>query len=321
MALPSSGEIKISDILSEGGVSTSLANASLGGLENQSYFAINTGNPSSNYPDGSAPASISEWYSYDHNFSSYTNTHYYEMVRGQALRSSTSSSPFNLSGSQDLSVSLWVNKNSTVANEVIWDLATSTSTANRFFLQYQYSLNRLIVRYRTGSSNYDRQYALHDNNSVTGTGTNSNTKWSNSNQGNVNSDGACLLTVTYDASQSNSQNGLKLYWNDAELTTQAANASNSRSTSAVKQFTLGNNNHNATTTAGGFNGTLDEVKIYSAVLTPAQVSTIYNSGNPVNAANSYSTNLITEYDFDGNARDSAGLFGTTNVDSGSRATY
>ena len=321
MALPSSGQIRISDILSEAGLSTSLANASLGNLENQNLFTINTQNPTANYPDGSAPSAISEWYSYDHNLSLYTNTHYYEMVRGNALRSSTSSSPFNLSGTQDLSVSLWVNKGVTAANEVIWDMATSTSTANRFFLQYHYNFNRLIVRHRTGSSNYDRQFALHDNNSVTGTGTNSNTKWSSSNQGNVNSDGWGMLTVTYDASQSNSQNGIKLYWNTTEITTQATNASNSRSTSAVKQFTIGNNNHNATTTSGGFSGSIDEVKIYSSVLTPAQISTIYNSGDPVNAANSYSTNLITEYDFDSNVRDSAGLFGTTNVNSGARSTY
>lgn len=321
MALPSSGEIKISDILSEAGLSTTLANASLGDLENQALFAINTGNPSSNYPDGSAPASISEWYGYDHNLSSYTNTHYYEMVRGQGLRSTTTSSPFALSGSQDLSVSVWVSKSTTVANEVIWDMTNSTSTANRFFLQYHYSLNRFVVRHRTGSSNYDRQYALHDNNSVIGCGTNSNTKWSSSNQGNVNSDGAVLLTVTYDASQSNSQNGIKLYWNATEITNQATNASGTRSSSDVKQLTLGNNNHNATTTAGGFSGTLDEFKIYSAVLTPAQIATIYNSGAPANAANTYSTNLITEYDFDTNTRDSAGLFGTTNTDSGARASY
>ena len=321
MALPSSGEIKISDILSEAGLSTTLANASLGDLENQALFTINTGNSSSNYPDGSAPAAISEWYSYDHNLSAYTNTHYYEMDRGQALKSTTTSSPFNLSGSQDLSISLWVTKGATVNNEVIWDMTNSTSTANRFFLQYQYSLNRFVVRHRTGSSNYDRQYSLHDNNSVIGCGTNSGTKWSNTNKGNVNAQGACLLTVTYDASQSNSANGIKLYWNATEVTTQSVANSGSRSTSAVKQITLGNNNHNPTTTAGGFNGNLDEVKIYSSVLTPAQVSTIYNSGDPVDATNSYSTNLITEYDFDGNVRDSAGLFGTTANNTGTRATY
>tara|TARA_R110002049_G_scaffold50744_3_gene144294 strand:- start:589 stop:1554 length:966 start_codon:yes stop_codon:yes gene_type:complete len=321
MALQSSGEIKISDILSEAGLSTTLANASLGDLENQALFTINTGNSSSNYPDGSAPAAISEWYSYDHNLSAYTNTHYYEMDRGQALKSTTTSSPFNLSGSQDLSISLWVTKGATVNNEVIWDMTNSTSTANRFFLQYQYSLNRFVVRHRTGSSNYDRQYSLHDNNSVIGCGTNSGTKWSNTNKGNVNAQGACLLTVTYDASQSNSANGIKLYWNATEVTTQSVANSGSRSTSAVKQITLGNNNHNPTTTAGGFNGNLDEVKIYSSVLTPAQISTIYNSGDPVDATNSYSTNLITEYDFDGNVRDSAGLFGTTANNTGTRATY
>jgi len=321
MALQSSGQIKISDILSEAGLSTTLADASLGDLENQALFTINTGNSPSNYPDGSAPASISEWYSYDHNLSAYTNTHYYEIDRGQALKSTTTSSPFNLSGSQDLSISLWVSKGATVNNEVIWDMANSTSTANRFFIQYSYSLNRFVIRHRTSSVNYDRQFALHDNNSSIGCGTSSGTKWSNTNKGNVNAQGACLITVTYDASESNATNGIKLYWNATEVTTQAAANSGSRSTSAVNQFTLGNNNHNPTTTAGGFNGTFDEVKIYSSVLTPAQVSTIYNSGDPVNADNSYSTNLITEFDFDGNVRDSAGDFETTANNTGTRASY
>ncbi len=319
MALPSSGEIKLSDIASELGLAAG-SPITMDSAESGTYATINT--VSASFPSDTRPCFISEWYSYDHNAAAaYTNTDYYEIARGQALKSTTTSSPFALSGSQDLSVSVWINKSATAAIEVLWDMANSTSTANRFFLQYHYSLNRFVVRHRTGSSNYDRQYALHDNNSVIGCGTSSGTKWSNSNQGNVNSDGAVLLTVTYDASQSNSSNGIKLYWNATEITTQASNASNTRSSSDVKQLTLGNNNHNPTTTSGGFNGSMDEVKIYSSVLTPAQISTIYNSGNPVNAANSYSTNLITEYDFDTNVRDSAGLFGTTANDSGSRASY
>ena len=130
-----------------------------------------------------------------------------------------------------------------------------------------------------------------------------------------------MLTVTYDASQSNSSNGIKLYWNATELTTQAVNNSGSRSTSAVNAFTIGNNNHNSTTTAGGLNANIDEVKIFTNVLSSSNVTSLYNSGVVANAANSYSTGLLTEYSFDSDTTDSANVFNITHIDTGARTSY
>lgn len=62
MALQSSGQISLSNIASEMGVS--LSNVSLG---TQSTTGINQN--SAVYPDGSQPHSISEFYGYDHNAS------------------------------------------------------------------------------------------------------------------------------------------------------------------------------------------------------------------------------------------------------------
>lgn len=319
MALPASGEIKLSDI----GAEFSAANnaLSLGGLEGGIYGAINTA--SSSYPNGAQPNQFSEWYSYDHSASSYTNSHYAAFTRGDAIKVQAFVAPFQLSGSQDLSVSIWVRKGATVANEVLWDIsANSSGTTDRFFLQYHYSLNRFIVRHRTNSTNYDRQYALHDNNGTTGTGTNSGTKWSSSNRGNVNGDNWNMLTVTYDASQSNSQNGIKLYWNATEISTQAANASGSRTTKNPTQLTFGNNNHNPTTTAGGYSGDMDEMKIFTSVLSASDVASLYNSGVVADAANSYSTGLRTEFTIDTSLTlDSNGDYATVIQNSATRTAY
>ena len=319
MPLTTSGQISLDDIQVELGRAAG-SEVKLGAASEGDYAAINT--QAGAFPDGSAPHAISEWYEYDHGAASYTNSHYYAMTRGNALRRSATSSPFSLSASQDLTVSMWVKQKATTANEIMWDLSnTSSNSANRFFLQYHKSLNRLVVRHRTSGVNYDRQWALHSNNSVTGTGTNSSVAWSDTNRGNVNADGWGMLTVVYDASQVNSLNGLKLYWNATEVASSAANNSGTRSTSAVNDFTIGNNNHNATTTGGGMNANVDELKIFTSALSAANVTALYNSGVVANAANSYSTGLLTEYSFDSNTEDSASVFPTSQRDTGTRTAY
>lgn len=318
MALQSSGQIKFSELNTELG-RTSTNKIGLGAAEGGTYAAINSASTAK--PNGSTPNAISEWFSYDHSASSNANDFYYDMSY-DALRRSAVSSPFNLSGSQDLSVSFWVKQSATTANEIMWDISnTSSNSANRFFLQYHKSLNRLVARYRTSSTNYDRQWALHSNNSVTGTGTNSSTAWSSSNRGNANADGWTMLTVTYDASQSNSANGLKLYWNATEVTSQASNNSGSRSTSAVNDITIGNNNHNSTTTSGGMNASIDELKIFDSVLSSSNITALYNSGVPANADATYSTNLLTEFTWETNSQDSANLFNIQQRDTGTRTAY
>lgn len=77
MAVPSSGEIKLSGIWNEFDSNDytddgfgSDENISLKELSTGIIDTINTQNDSSDRPDGSAPHSMSEFYSYDHDFSS-----------------------------------------------------------------------------------------------------------------------------------------------------------------------------------------------------------------------------------------------------------
>jgi len=67
MALQSSGTIKMSEINTELGRS-STATISLDSAESGTYATINTA--SSSYPNDARPASMSEWYSYDHSAAS-----------------------------------------------------------------------------------------------------------------------------------------------------------------------------------------------------------------------------------------------------------
>lgn len=66
MALQSSGTIKISEINTELGRTSTTANTSLEDLSDGTYATINTANPSADRPDGSAPHAMSEFYSYNH---------------------------------------------------------------------------------------------------------------------------------------------------------------------------------------------------------------------------------------------------------------
>ena len=106
MALQSSGQISISDIKTELGTSSS-SNLNLKGLETGTFGTINTG--SASYPNGSAPYAMSEWYSYDHSASSWSNSYAldYDGVNDY-VRGSLSSHP-----SQEFSISMWVRNDET----------------------------------------------------------------------------------------------------------------------------------------------------------------------------------------------------------------
>ena len=67
MTLTSSGQIKMSEINTELGRTSTTANTSLEDLSDGTYATINTSNPSADRPDGSAPHAMSEFYSYNHN--------------------------------------------------------------------------------------------------------------------------------------------------------------------------------------------------------------------------------------------------------------
>ena len=274
MALPSSGQLSLEDIRAELGAGTS--NVSLRSLSSTAGFTV--------------PDAISEFYGY----SAYSNGYYYindgtdDYIQG--LWEGQSSLANN-----DWSISFWVRQEQTTAvSQHFWDFnangtVNSGNTDNRIFLQYNASLNRFVARIRTNSTNFDRQWALHDNNSVTGTGATSANKWTDSNRGNTNALGFTHITVTYDASQSTATAALKIYWNGSELTSQAAAASGTRTNNTTSYLALCGAQHN--TTSGLANVHFDEWAFYNDLLTSGEVSALYNSGTIVSPHTINTTNL------------------------------
>jgi hypothetical protein len=293
MALPSSGPISISEVLTELGLDSQQPDTRLRALESGDYEAIN--NNSSNKPNGSSPHALSEWYSYDHSASpAYSNDYYYtndgvnDYIKGAW-------SGYTTLHNVDWSISFWVRQNqSSGASQQLWDWnANSTlnsgNTNNRLFFTYNNNFNRFIVRLRTNSTNFDRQWGLHDNNSATGTGTNSGVKWTSSNRGNVNSDGFCHIAITFDGSQSSAANAFKIYWNGSELTSQAVANSGTKTSTTFASLSIGAAQHN--TTSGNSNVDIDEWAFYKDILTSSEVSTLYNSGTIVSPHTLLTNNL------------------------------
>lgn len=300
MALQSSGQISITNIKTE------LGNTS-GSLTTLSTAAGKT-----------APHAMSEFYGY----SSYTNSYYYanDGTNDYITGYKTGNTPFDINTTQDLSFNFWVRiKSGTKNNETLWNFgSTNTDGNNRIFMQYIASSNRLLCRVRTNSVNFDRQYGLHDNSSATGI-TNSSTGWTTGQRGNVNSDNFCMLTLTYDASQTNAANAFKLYWNGSELTSQAAANSGTRTAVRADYFRFCENIH-TTASAGNANVDIDEFKIYTDILTASEISTLYNSGTITDSSQTHSSSLLTEWTFDDDEHDSSGLYDSQIV-GGSRTAY
>ena len=299
MALPSSGQISFSDIgqeiLGDPAAEISITTAVEGG-----YGEINQ--DSASFPNNEQPHAISEWYGYDHDAAAaYSNTRYYQNDgTGDYIDCTTTSAPFNLNTTQDLSFSVWLRHTGSKANQQIWNFSnTNANGNNRIMLTYSANLNRFVARYRSNSVNFDRQFALHDNSGATGI-SNSSNGWSSSSRGTVNSDNFCMVTITYDASQTNASNAFKAYWNNSELSTQAAANSGTRSDlGGATKGRIGEQVHQ-TNSAGNATLDYDELKIYNKVLSSSEVTTLYNSGTIADSTQTVSSGLITEWTFDDN---------------------
>ena len=302
MALVSSGQLSLSDIANEQGVS--LSNVSLGSMSDTAGF--------------SEPDAVSDFYGY----ASYTNSHYYsnDGSNDYITGGKVSSTPFDINTTQDMSFSFWVRiKSSSKNTETLWNFgSTQANGNNRIFMQYIANSNRLLCRIRTNSVNFDRQFGLHDNSSATGI-TSSSTGWTTGQRGNVNSDNFCMLTLTYDASQTNAANAFKLYWNASELTSQAVANSGTRTATRADFFRFCENIH-TTASAGNANVDIDEFKVYTDVLSSSEISTLYNSGTIADSSQTHSSSLLTEWTFDSDEHDSAALYDTSIV-GGSRTAY
>lgn len=304
MALQTSGQISISDIKTELGSSS-------GSLTALSVAASKT-----------APHGMKEFYGFSAG-PAYNNTRYYQNDgTGDYIDCSTSTAPFNINTTQDLSFSLWVRQTGNKQNQNIFNFGnTNADGNNRIVLSYSANLNRIIFRYRSNSVNFDRQWALHGGTNGTVSGvTSSSTGWTSSSRGNVNSDGFCLITVTYDASESTPSNAMKLYWNSSEMPNTANSNSGTRTAMAATKGRIGENLHR-TDAAGNATLDYDEIKIFDKVLSASEVTSLYNSGSIADSTQTVSSGLITEWTFDDNTADDSNSKYTCSIVNGVISSY
>ena len=205
------------------------------------------------------------------------NTGYYVNDGVNDYISGAWSRSYNLTNN-DWTMVCWVKTDqSTKANGIFWSFGASTpSSANRVYLQYNSTFNRLVVNLRTNSQNFIRAYALHDNSTQTGI-TNSTTGWTTGQRGNTNSEGWTMLTVTYDASQSTPTAAFKIYWNTSELTVQASAPNQGRTAFTPGTMTLMDLS-DSPPTSNNAEFSIDEWKYFEYNLSSANISTLYNSG-------------------------------------------
>lgn len=226
----------------------------------------------------------------------------------------TASAPFDIDSTQDLSIVFWVRlTSSNLQNFLFWNFGnTGANKDNRILLTYSSTLNRMVARVRSLGVNFDNQWALHDNSGVTGI-TNSATGWTTAQRGNTNADGWTMITITYDASEAAGADAFSMYWNENALPISASSASGTRTAMAATHGRIGEN-LDETDSQGNVLADMDEIKIYNKVLTPSEISTIYNSGTILNAASTVESGLITEWSFDdGTGNDREGVYTCTLV--------
>lgn len=260
MPLQSSGQISISDIKAELGSSSN----SLRTLSADAGF--------------STPDAMSEFYGYSHGGATEVNDYYWDFAEDENGTRYIANNP-GTRHSDHFSFSMWVRPSwaSTDTNVMLFDIVQDSS--NRFFLIFDYGLNRFVWRYRSGGSNFDRQWNLTGGNS---TATGLGTTWKAANRGLRNSYDFVHLAGSYDGSQTNASNAFKIYWNAVEMTTQAVANSNAKQDFVKESLYIDVNGANSNADR---DAEFDNVAFWkNRILSATDIQALYNNGVPATAA-------------------------------------
>lgn len=258
MALQSSGPISLSDIATEQGISTT--NMSLRSMSNTAGFAT--------------PDAITEFYGYSAGVS---NTNYWEFSNaGEGLVFQRAAGT-TLSTGVDMCVSFWFRPEwgATDVNAMLYEFTNSaTAVTDRFFLLYDYGLNRLVARLRTNSGNSrGTHWNLNSNSSQTGI---SSGAWHSGNVGNVNSDGLAHIVITYDSSASTGQAAFDCYWNGVKMPNKITNLTTTIFNYQISHLAI---NRPPSSTGSARESQYDNFAFFhNKMLSQSEITALYNSG-------------------------------------------
>ena len=347
MAVPSSGAISLASIWNEfdndnysGNQHGSGEDISLKELSRGEVDTVNTGNASSDRPDGSTPHAMSEFYSYDHDISNYdASTYarldgvddYFYINNVPAAMYDDYSDPWSMtiwikplwpgtaSAYQPEYMNISSDSWSTVRHlQRLFYMATTGGGSNR---------NRHVGQKYTAWGNDATLYRAvttggtgHDNNSTVGTGTSSGTagQQDTNNRGNVNSNGFAFHAITWGTDHNNYSGG-RYYYNATNLYQSGVNyqtgeTSGTQVTNDTRDLTIGQrryDNAQLPTISWALMGVKDAC-YWDKQLSASEVSTLYNSGTMHDVSQvSFSSNLMgfwpltsatTTSDLSGNGR-------------------
>ena len=273
MAVPSSGVISLAGIRAELATNTYNASAtttaSLEDLSDGTTADINTANASGDRPDGNAPHAMSEFYAYDHDLSSFNDNISFDLDGANDYLEGAGNLANAISVSTG-SISTWIKIDSTSANGLIWAINTEEGSTDQIFLLYHNGVGKVRANFKGGNTSnlVDSSSGLENDNT-----------WHH-------------FVITWKAQAKTSGNEIKMYEDGSLQDTDAIGTVFSGSPAI---FGFG---RNAIQNFGqNFNGHLNDMAIFSDVLTSSEVSAIYNSGAPKDESSH--SGLISYYTLEG----------------------
>jgi|TARA_R110000822_G_scaffold49268_1_gene129181 hypothetical protein len=259
MAVPSSGAISLAGIRAELATNTYNASAttitSLEDISGGGVATINTANASNDRPDGSAPHAMSEFYAYDHDLSSFTDNISFDFDGANDYLDATGDLPAANALETTGTVSMWVKLDSMSANGLMWQITAEEGTDNQLFILYNNAAGVIRGNVKLGGT---------ANLADSGTGLEGDDTWHH-------------IVMTWNSgTKTSALNVVKLYV-DGSQTDSDAIGNTWSDESPPARMTFGRNSINNT---AFFNGHMNDIAIFSDVLSDSEVTSIYNSGAP-----------------------------------------
>ena len=258
MAIPSSGTLSLAGIRAElttntynasATVSTSLQEASTG-----SYGTINTANASADRPNGSVPHGMSEFYAYDHDLSSFADDISFDFDGSNDYLEAPNGLAQAISVTQG-SMSAWVKIDSVAANGLIFQVTGEEGANDQIFLLFNNAAGKIRGAWKGSGTSY----TVDSSAGLEGDG-----NWHH-------------FVMTWKSRDTTSSNNVVKLYEDGSL--QASNTIGSTvwgQTPAIAGFGRNSIQNFGT----NFNGHINDIAVFSDILTATEVATIYNSGSP-----------------------------------------
>ena len=276
MAVPSSGAISLAGIRAELATNTYNASAttasSLEDCSDGTVATINTGNAANDRPDGNTPHAMSEFYAYDHDVSSFSDSISFDFDGTNDYLSATGDLPASDALETIGSVSMWVKLDAMSANGILWQITAEAGAEDQLFILWNNDAG--VIRGNVKLSG-------NANTVDSGSGLEGDDTWHH------------VVMTWGSGSKSAALNIVRLYIDGSQTDTDAINHTwGDGAPPALMTFGRNSIQNNAF-----FNGHMNDIAIFNDILSASEVTSIYNSGEPKDESSH--SGLIAYYTMEG----------------------